>query len=163
MKNKTIVIGLGNTILSDDAVGIITAKKVYENLKLSLPQHDLTLTESSLSGWRLLDLVTGYTNVIIIDSVCTPQGLPGDLYIITDTSKNNPNPQTSHGTGLFQVLSLAKECGIDSPKEISIYAIEVKNPFEFGESISTEIYDKIPAIVDKIVADVTKVGGICNA
>ena len=74
---KTLVLGLGNPILGDDSVGF----HVIQGLKDKFSHPGLiTLMESSASGLGLLDLITGYDKVIIIDAIQTQGGKAGQIH-----------------------------------------------------------------------------------
>jgi len=149
--NKTLILGLGNTILSDDATGIIVAQEVYENLLKAKHCLDVEVAQTSYAGWRLIDLISGYKKVVIIDAIQGGAGAPGDCYEIEKSKINSLHLQSAHGMDLNTSLELAKKSGIEMPQEISVYAVEVKNPFEFGEKISPEVKSKIPEIARAIM------------
>ena len=60
---KTLVLGLGNPILSDDSVGF----RVVQELRDRINRPGLTFMESSDAGLGLLDLINGYDKAFIID------------------------------------------------------------------------------------------------
>ena len=57
---KSIVVGLGNPILTDDGVG----NKVAEVLRNKVGP-EVEVVEASLAGFNLLDLLTGYDTAIL--------------------------------------------------------------------------------------------------
>ena len=65
---KIIVIGLGNPILTDDGVGVKVAYEVEKALGANIPIN-LTITEASVGGLRLMELLVGYDRVILIDAL----------------------------------------------------------------------------------------------
>ncbi|MGB2852819.1 MAG: hydrogenase maturation protease, partial [Dehalococcoidia bacterium] len=67
---KTLVLGLGNPILSDDAVGL----RVVEELEGRVDQQEVKLVETTVAGLGLLDFLTGHDRAIIIDSIQTVGG-----------------------------------------------------------------------------------------
>ena len=71
---NTLVLGIGNPILTDDGVGIKIAQKLKEE------KARLEVIMTSEAGIALLDLVAGYDKLVIIDSIKTEKGKPGDLY-----------------------------------------------------------------------------------
>jgi len=73
----TIVLGVGNPVLTDDAVGFRVARLIKE------AKPELTVIETAEAGLTLLELVDGYERVIIIDSVKTGHGQPGTLHQLT--------------------------------------------------------------------------------
>ena len=60
---STLILGIGNPILTDDRVGIEIAHKIKED------NSKLEVIETSEAGISLLDLVVGYDKLIIIDSI----------------------------------------------------------------------------------------------
>ena len=62
-----MVLGLGNPILSDDGVGIYVVRAVAAQCQLD----DVTFTEASVGGLRLLDVIAGYERVIVVDAIQT--------------------------------------------------------------------------------------------
>jgi len=73
---KTLILGLGNPILSDDGVGVGVAGE----LEGRLDQQEVTVVETSMAGLSLLDLLIGYDRVIIIDAIQTVGGKAGQIY-----------------------------------------------------------------------------------
>ena len=65
---KTLIVGLGNPILTDDGVGVKVAYAVEEALSPNIPEN-LTVTEASVGGLRLMELMVGYDRVILIDAI----------------------------------------------------------------------------------------------
>jgi len=53
---KTLVLGLGNPILSDDSIGIRVAQAIEQDYR----GEAVTVMEASQAGLNLLDLVAGY-------------------------------------------------------------------------------------------------------
>jgi len=79
MALKTLVLGMGNTILSDDGVGIYVVRELAERLE----REDVDFAEGSVGGMRILDIVGGYKRVIMVDAIQTREGRPGEIYRLT--------------------------------------------------------------------------------
>ncbi len=73
---KQVVLGIGNPIIGDDGV----AFHVIEALQADPPPGDVTLTAADVSGLAILDLITGFDEVVIVDAIQTVNGIPGDIY-----------------------------------------------------------------------------------
>jgi len=71
---ETLVLGVGNPILTDDAVGFRVARLLKET------RPELTVIETSEAGLTLLELITDCEWVIIVDSVKTGKSKPGTLH-----------------------------------------------------------------------------------
>jgi hydrogenase maturation protease len=154
MKNKVLILGFGNPIMSDDNTGLIVAKAVFDNLIKDCMQDYFEIAESSLSGWRILDVISGYDSVIMIDSLYSETEVPGTLYEVKGQNDIGKTSFSSHGAGIFKMLSAARESDPDLPKEIKVYAVTVNNSYEFGEKPGEEIRKKIPDIARQIYLDI---------
>ncbi len=143
---NTFILGIGNPILTDDGVGI----KVAQKLKEENPK--LEVIETSEAGIALLDLITGYDKLIIIDSIKTEKGKPGDLYKLElEDLKPAKDFSSSHGIGIATAFELGQRLGYSMPKYTSIYAVEVKDNTTFGEKCTREVKGRIPFIARQII------------
>ena len=125
---KTLILGVGNSILTDDGVGIKIAHKLKER------NPELEVTETSEAGIALLDLIVGYDKLIIIDSIKTEKGKPGELYKLElEALKPAVNLSSSHGIDIATAYEIGQRLGYRMPKYISIYAVEIKDNTTFGE------------------------------
>jgi len=144
---------MGNTILSDDASGILAAKSLYETV-IKLEKKDVDFVELSCGGWRLIDFFHGYDKIVIIDAIEDYESESGTLVKIDDISESlTLRLKSSHGIGFFETLKLAKMLGVLTAVEISIYAISARNVREFGESVDKRISDNIPSITRRLLQD----------
>ena len=144
---KTLVLGLGNPILSDDSVGF----RVIQGLKDKFNRPNLTLMESSTSGLGLLDLIAGYDRVIIIDAIKTEGGQAGKIYRLnTENLSGTCHLTSSHDINLATALELGKKLGIALPQEITIFAVEVVDVTTFSEKCTPEVEKAIPLAVTMI-------------
>jgi len=73
---KTLILGLGNPILSDDSIGLRVAKE----LETRLNRPDVTVMEASVAGLDFLELLVGYDQAIIVDAIQTQGGKIGQVY-----------------------------------------------------------------------------------
>jgi len=146
---KTLVLGLGNPILSDDSVGF----RVAQALKGRFDEERVTVMETSLAGLSLLDLLLGYDRAIIIDSTQTG-GRVGEVYRLNakdfDTTRHAASP---HDVNLATALELGKRLGLAVPKEIIIFAIEVQDVTTFSESLTPMVEQAIPQVVEMVLEE----------
>jgi hydrogenase maturation protease len=66
---RTLLLGMGNPILSDDAIGIRLAGRLKERLK-DIPGLDM-VEDCSVGGFNLLEIIEGYGRLIVLDSIRT--------------------------------------------------------------------------------------------
>ena len=145
---NTLILGVGNPILTDDGVGIKIARKIKEG------NPDLEVIETSEAGIALLDLIIGYERLIIIDSIKTEQGKPGELYKLElEDLKPGMNFSSSHGIGIATAFELGQRLGYRMPQSVSIYAIEIKDNLTFAEGCTKEVEERIPFIIKQIIEE----------
>ena len=144
---KTLILGFGNPILTDDGVGIRIAQKI----KGEKPY--LEVVETSEAGIALIDHVAGYDKLVIIDSIKTEQK-PGELYKLgLEDLKPAAHFYSSHGIDIATAFKLGESLGYKMPKHISLYAIEIKDNTTFGEQCTQEVEKRIPFITKQIIEE----------
>ncbi len=144
----TLILGIGNPILTDDGVGIKIAQQLKE------ARAELAVTETSESGIALLDFVVGYDKLIIIDSIKAEGREPGDLYKLElEDLKPAKDCSSSHGIGIATAFELGQKMGYDMPELVSIYAVNIKDNRTFGENCTEPVATRIPSIVKQIIEE----------
>lgn len=145
---KTLVLGIGNPILSDDAVGI----KIARQLEVEKP--GLAVEQTNEAPIALIDLITGYDRLIVIDSIKTKLGTPGELYQLEiDDFSVNQDVAFSHGMDIATAFEVGRNLGCPMPRSVKIYAVEVKDNETFAEECSPEVTARIPAFVARIITE----------
>jgi hydrogenase maturation protease len=147
---KTLVLGLGNPILSDDGVGIRVAHEVGK--KLNGPQ--ITIAETSGAGLSLLDSIAGYDQVVIIDAIQTKEGNTGQIYRLGledfSLTKYFSSP---HQINLATALELGRMLGIAMPQKVTIFAVEAKDVTSFSEKCTPEVERVVPEVVKMVLEE----------
>ena len=137
--SSTLVLGMGNPILSDDGVGLLVADRLRES---SLPDS-VEVVQSEVGGLRLLELVRGFTRVIIIDALRSPAESgrhPGEVYRYEAKDfKGGHRYGSAHSIGLDTALEIGHKLGYDMPAEVTVFAIEAEDVETFGEELSPPV------------------------
>jgi hydrogenase maturation protease len=147
-QEKITVLGIGNILLSDEGVGVHVANKLSA---ISLPEH-VSVVEGGTDGFRLLNIITETEHLIVIDAV-KGGGEPGSIYRfdIDDVRACPSGFKTSvHQIGILEVIDLSGLIG-KTPRT-TIIGIEPKS-LEMGMELSPEISEKIPRIIDLVLAE----------
>ena len=160
---KTIVIGLGNPILSDDGVGVRVAwelETAVQQYPLP-PDHQLTITEASVGGLRLMELMDGYDRAILIDAWQPPSVVPpGQVHRLTLADLRGLSPTqhsaSAHDTTLITALAAGQALGLSLPAEIVIYAITVAQVMDFGEQMTSAVATAVPMTVTAVLQELTQ-------
>ncbi|MGB2877008.1 MAG: hydrogenase maturation protease [Dehalococcoidales bacterium] len=150
---KTLIVGLGNPILTDDGIGPEVAKE----LQSRLDPLEATIVECSLGGLNMLDLLTGYDRAIIIDAIETEGGEAGQIYQLDATALDATRHGSSiHELNLTTALELGKKLGMALPREISIFAIEVADTNTFSEKCTSAVQSAVPRCVELVINELKK-------
>ena len=147
---KTLILGLGNPILCDDAVGIRVAQEISKNFN----DPQVTVAESSLAGLSFLDYVVGYDEVIIIDAIQTKEGKVGQIYCMEPEDFSfAKHPSSPHQINLVTALELGKLLNLSMPRKITIFAIEVKDVTKFSEKCTPDVERVIPEVARMVMEE----------
>jgi len=146
---KTLVLGMGNTILSDDAIGIIIVRYLK---KLLNGFCDIEFEETSWGGFRIIDLLRGYDYAIIIDSIKTENESVGYIHHLTP---NDLLPtlrlNSYHDINFITAIKLAETLNERMPADIDIFAVEVDDNRTIREHLSSEIRKSVNECSKKVI------------
>jgi len=159
---KTLVVGLGNPILTDDGVGVKVAYEV-EKAVSAAPQGnsdvgDIDVIEACAGGLRLMELMIGYDRLILIDALMASNGHePGTIHRLSFDDLRDISPTQhstcAHDTSLVTALEMGRTIGLRLPTVISIYGIEVENILEFGDEPTPAVAAAIPKAAAAVLAE----------
>jgi hydrogenase maturation protease len=128
---KTLILGLGNDLLGDDAVGIIAAQRLSK-----IVGGRIDIIECNVAGVALLDVLVGYDRVIIFDAFHSGKHHPGTvLEMSVDDLRPIPG-MSPHYAGLPEVISIGRSLGLNVPDVILIFAAEIPECLTIGGTLS---------------------------
>ncbi len=142
-----LVLGLGNDILTDDAVGLLAVREAGRRLA-GAPGVDFR--ETTEMGLALLDFVTGYRDLILVDSIQTGRATPGSIHEIGAEDLATFSRPTPHFVGLGETLALGRRLGMAMPGRVRVYAIEVADPFTLGTELTPSVREAVDAVVERV-------------
>jgi hydrogenase maturation protease len=141
---RTIVVGLGNPLLTDDGIGIYAARDLAGRLAGAAC---VTVAESSWGGMRFLDLLAGFEKAIIIDAIQWRHGPPGTVYRLPpDEAVPTVRAVSFHDISLGTALALGKKLGIPLPTELVFLAVEAGDVLTVAEGCSPEVARALPEV-----------------
>ena len=166
MSKKTIIIGLGNPILSDDSVGIKVVRELEKRMvdsNLQTKHPELYFAEAYAGGLRLMDELVGYERAFIIDAMVTPDGRPGTIRCLSISDLIcTRNLVCAHDTNLATALKMGKMLGLQLPSEIRIWGIEAKDVETFGEELTEDVEKAVHIVVGKAMHEAIGKRGLCS-
>jgi len=133
---KTLVLGIGNPILSDDGVGIHVARRLKE-----MRPAGIAVEELAASGLELLDLVRGYERLVIVDAIQTSGGKPGDIHeLVEEDFEKSVHGSSPHGINIATALALGRRLvPQEMPSEVTFLAIEAEDLVNVCERLTPDV------------------------
>ena len=144
---RTLVLGLGNTLLGDDGVAV----RLVEALAETLRTHGIDTKTSSISGLALVDEILGYDTLFVVDAVKTGSRDVGETFEIQPQSLDTlPSGMSPHYVGLPSLIKYCHSYGLHAPEQFKILGIEVDDPFSFREKLGFKLENKFPEIIKTV-------------
>jgi len=146
---RTALVGFGNPLHGDDAIGPLVARRLYELLP---GRENIDLLELCTSDFGLMERLVGYRRALIIDALVDEEAEVGALRRV-DVAECADGPSVGlHTAGFGAALALARMLGLCVPVDIVIYGVVVRERFNFGDGLSEELEARFPEIVAAIAA-----------
>ena len=152
-QSAILVIGIGNEYCSDDAIGIVVARRIRGR---NLP--GVTVAEESGEGASLTELWRGKKTVIVVDAVSSGVK-PGTIYRFDAVTQPIPAKffqYSTHAFGVAGAIELARVMH-HLPENLIVYGVEGKN-FQAGTAISPGLDLAADEIVVQIVKECQSFG-----
>jgi hydrogenase maturation protease len=149
---KTVVIGVGNPVLTDDGVGI----HVAERLRTVLPtESGVTVRTASAGGMRLMDAMIGFDRAIIVDALWTGENPPGTVVRLdAQNLQRARNSASADDLDLPMALDFASRAGIKVPAEIEAWGVEIDDATTLSGDLTPALRAAMPHVVGEICRSV---------
>ena len=148
---KNLILGLGNSILSDDAIGLFVVRRAQE--LLSDLKENVDFKENHSGGFDLLYDINGYKRLLVVDSIVTGKSKPGTC--LTFTIKDfehltQLNPVNSHSLNLQTTITTGQKCGYTMPEELIVLGIESADVTTLSEQLTASVNACVDNVVERI-------------
>lgn len=148
-KINTLVLGIGNEILTDDGVG----PKLCDFLKDKFHDKPIEFEKLNVGGLEVLEFIQGYETVIFIDAIKTANGQIGEVYLYTPYDFiETLHLSNLHDTNFITALELGRSLDFKIPKNMYIIAVEIKEDMVFSEYFTEELAIRYQEIKQKVVS-----------
>ena len=149
------IIGLGNSILTDDGVGIYAVREVSRRLAEAGIVDAVDIVESEVAGFALMELMTGWKRVILVDSIQFDDVVPGTVIKIQpDDLRTSLRIRSVHEIDLPTLVAFGRKLGIPMPETITIIGIQAEDALTLGETLTEAAQRGMMAAVDLILQEV---------
>jgi hydrogenase maturation protease len=146
---RVLIIGVGNAYRRDDAVGLIVAQRLRQELP-----DDVTIREASGDGAALIELWDEADAVILIDAVQSGRA-PGTVYRLDACKQSIPAAcfrSSTHAFSVAEAIELARALQ-QLPSYLVVCGIEGKN-FTAGVGLSPEVDKAVGELIARVQHEV---------
>ncbi len=146
---STLIIGLGNPLVSDDSVGLRVVAELQRQL---VGRDDVEVTEDYWGGLRLMERMIGYERAIVVDAISTGAA-PGTIHRLTTESIATQKSASAHDVSLPTALAFGRQAGAKLPEDrnVSLLGIEAQDLVNFSEQCTPAVAAAIPRAVREVL------------
>lgn len=154
---KTLVLGIGNPILGDDGIGFHIAQELAKEIK----DENIEVKDTSVNGLNLLELITGYDKLIVIDAIMTEDEKVGEIYKLKPENIGEPACSITllHHLNLNTMIEIGKKLfPKEMPEEVIVFAIGTQQVTKVTEEMTGKVKEAIPKIVGLVLEEISSTG-----
>ena len=144
---KTLVLGLGNVLMSDEGVGVHVVRALE---KRALPAN-VECLDGGTGGFILLDPMQQADHIVMIDAAADGNPVGTVTRTVPRFSRDYPPTLTAHDVGIKDLLDLFYM--LDGGREVVLYAITIDPRQPISMNLSPEITVAANAAIERIVAE----------
>ncbi len=151
---RTAIMGFGNPVRSDDAVGIY----IIERLHQILPKRaHISLFDMGTSAFEVLFKLKGHSKIIVVDAVTNTNEAPGTVFKLPASAVERAvvdDPMVFlHSLKWDQALSYARKIlHNEYPDDIQVYLVAVQNT-QLNVQLSDPVKNGGDEVVQHIMDD----------
>jgi hydrogenase maturation protease len=153
-RRRTLILGLGNPLLRDDAVGLRVARELRPAL---IGRADVEVGEETCGGLRLMERMVGYDRAILIDAIRSGRP-PGTVLAVDPRQIPTQHSASSHDVTLPLALALGRRSGarLPSDDQLRVIAIEAEDVETFGEDMTAAVEAAVPRAAARVLAELDR-------
>jgi hydrogenase maturation protease len=155
MKDRIMVLGVGNILYRDDGAGIRVVETLENQYEFS---DNVTIVDGGVLGINLLGIISSADQLIVVDTVLN-HGKPGDFHRLEH--EDIPNrilaKNSLHQVDLIEALTLCH--ALDHVPRTTIIGIEPKDLNTLGEHLTPEIESRLDELTGLVLDEVVRLGG----
>lgn len=151
---RTVVLGIGNTLMSDEGLGVHAVEALRRAYVLP---SEVQLIDGGTSGMELLGEIAGADLLVVVDAVNAgkrpgePVRLSGAEVPVFFRSKLSP-----HQIGLSDVLASLEFAG-ESPRETVLLGLQ-PGSMELGLEMTPAVAARLPDLVSAVLGELAARG-----
>jgi hydrogenase maturation protease len=151
---RIVVLGVGNTLLSDEGIGVRVVEKLQQDYDLP---PEVVVIDGGTTGMEMLDDLSKSDHIVIIDAVRGGKApasiikLTGDQVPVFFKTKLSP-----HQIGLSDVLATLAFIG-EQPGGVTVIGVEPVS-LETGMALTPQVEARLPEVLELVIAELLQLG-----
>jgi hydrogenase maturation protease len=142
-----LILGLGNEILCDDAIGIRLARRLADSFQR--PGWDVEWAE--IGPLETMERLVGRDAAILIDSIRVAEDPPGTVYSFSaDELPQTSHLRWSHGIDLVTALQLGQDQGYRLPGRLWVVAVNITDNYTLSETMTAVLEEDFETIFREV-------------
>ncbi len=148
-----VVLGLGNPVRGDDAVGLAVATALQRLLERD-PLDGVVVRTSERGGLEILDAIVGASEAVLVDCVELGNAEPGRIrWLAADAVERGVRIGGAHDLDLPGVLRLGRLLDLPMPRTARVLAIESLPCQELEERLSPPVAASVERVAATLYAE----------
>ena len=154
------MLGLGNPLRRDDAVGLKVATEVERMLRAQ-PLPGVRVLTSARAGFELIDLLVGATHAVIVDCLELPDPTPGKVHRLSLMAfAGSARLVGMHEISVADAFEFARRLSIEMPRTVEIIAVEAADTMTLSEEMDPRVAAAVEPAAVAVLRKITRwVGG----
>lgn len=143
---KTLVLGLGNLVHSDDGLGVHAIQALQQDSRVP---DDTVLMDGGTLGLNLLPHISAFQRLLVIDALDVAEPAGTLLRLEGKALRNLPGKASVHQLG-FADLMVALELLGESPEEIVLFGVQPLST-EWSTELTPPVREALGPLLDAVV------------
>ena len=156
MEPRIVVLGIGNVLMGDDAVGPHVVKRLEAGWEFP---PEVSVIEAGTPGLDLTVFLHGVEAAVVVDAVHAKGAAPGEIRRYDREALLSKSPvlaMSPHEPGLREAL-LTMEFTGGGPRRVRLVGV-VPARVETGAGLSEAVRAAVPALLEAVVAELAEMG-----
>jgi hydrogenase maturation protease len=150
-ESKTLVLGLGNLVHSDDGLGVHAVQDLQQDPRVP---RDVVLMDGGTQGLALLPHISAFQRLLVIDALDVGEP-PGTLVRVEGKALQNlPGKASVHQLG-FADLMVALELLGESPEEIVLFGVQPLS-IDWGTELTAPVREALDRLPDLVIEQLAR-------
>jgi hydrogenase maturation protease len=149
--SKTVVLGLGNLIRSDDAVGLVALRQLERDPRLPA---DVMLVEGGTKGLELLPYICDAARLLVLDAVDVGAASGMVFRVAGQNLGALPGQSSVHELALADILNALRMMGRE-PQEVVLLGVQPSST-ALGTTLSEPVQQALAAFVKAALIELSR-------